>query len=95
MKPNKQVEFLERVNKSVLGLEGLQIVVYSDRARSGNLTEAEKKLCTFAELGKKLIEEINGEYIKKKYNISEGVELKQKLHEERVEELIKFLQQPI
>ena len=91
MKPTKQVEFLERVNKSVLGLDGLQIVVYSDRARMGNLTQEEKKLCTFAELGKKLIEEINGEYIKKKYNISEGLELKQKLHQERVENLKKAL----
>ncbi len=83
MTPNKQVEFIERVNKSILGLEGLQIVVYCDKNRIGNLSKHEMKECTFEELGKKLISEITGEYIKQKYNL-EGRELGNKLHEERV-----------
>ena len=37
MTSSKKVEFIERVNKSILGLEGLQIVVYCDRNRFGKL----------------------------------------------------------
>lgn len=33
MSAAKKVDFIERVSKSVLGLEGLQIVVYCDRNR--------------------------------------------------------------
>lgn len=85
MTPEKQVCFIERVSKSVLGLEGLQTVVYCDRNRSGNLTEEEKKKCTFLEIGNKVLNEINGDYIKEKYNIENGREFGNKLHEERVE----------
>lgn len=84
MTPEKQVLFIERVDKSILGLEGLQIVVYCDRNRFGKLDEKEKKQCTFVDIGKKLLSEINGEYIKKKYNIQRGIEFGNKLHEERV-----------
>ena len=38
MTPAKKVDFIERVSKSVLGLEGLQIVVYCDRNRFGELS---------------------------------------------------------
>lgn len=84
MTPEKQVSFMERVEKSILGLEGLQIVVYCDRNRFGKLSEKEKQQCTFAHIGKKLLAEINGEYIKKKYNIQSGIELGNRLHQERV-----------
>ena len=84
MTPEKQVLFIERVSKSALGLEGLQTVVYCDRKRSGKLTELEKKKCTFLEIGNKILNGINGEYIKKKYNIEDGKEFGKKLHQERV-----------
>lgn len=84
MTPEKQVSFIERVSKSILGLEGLQIVVYCDRNRSGKLADEEKQKCTFLEIGNKILTEINGEYIKKKYNIENGKEFGDKLHEERV-----------
>jgi len=84
MTPEKQVSFIERVAKSILGLEGLQTVVYCDRNRSGKLSEEEKQKCTFLEVGNKILNEINGEYIKEKYNIKNGVEFGNKLHEERV-----------
>ena len=84
MTPEKKVSFIERVGKSPLGLEGLQIVVYCDRIRSGKLTEEEKKQCTFLEVGNKILNKINGEYIKEKYNIKEGVEFGSKLHQERI-----------
>lgn len=84
MTAEKQVSFIERVSKSILGLEGLQIVVYSDRARKGFLTSKEKEACTFFDIGKKILSEVNGEYIKKNYNLLNGTEFKEKLHEERV-----------
>lgn len=84
MSAKKKVEFIERVSKSHLGLEGLQIVVYCDRNRKGKLTEKEKEKCTFLEIGNKMLNEIDGDYIKKKYDISGGIEFGNKLHEERV-----------
>lgn len=90
MTDSKKVEFIERVSKSVLGLEGLQIVVYCDRNRFGDLSDEEKKQCTFLEIGNRLLSEVDGEYIKEKYNIENGIEFGNKLHEERVK-LIKKL----
>ena len=84
MTASKKVDFIERVSKSVLGLEGLQIVVYCDRNRFGKLSKEEKEKCTFLEIGNKLLKEIDGEYIKKKYKIENGVQFGNKLHEERV-----------
>ena len=80
----KKVSFLERVGKSKLGLDGLQIVVYSDRARHGE-EQIENQEYNFIDLGKKMLKEIDGEFIKKKYgNINNGKEFGQKLHEERI-----------
>ncbi len=90
MTASKQVEFIERVSKSILGLEGLQIIVYCDRNRFGILSEEEKKQCSFLESGKKLLSEIDGEYIKQKYNIKNGKEFGNRLHEERVRYLKKL-----
>lgn len=84
MKVAKQVEFIERVSKSMLGLEGLQIVVYSDKNRLGNFSEEEKKSRNFLDIANKLLDEIDGDYIKKKYNIKPGIEFGEKLHEERI-----------
>ena len=39
MKPSKKVDFIERVDKSVLGLSGLQVVVYSDKLSSRNIDQ--------------------------------------------------------
>lgn len=87
MTPEKQVSFIERVSKSMLGLEGLQIVVYCDRNRFGSLSEDEIKQCTFLDIGNKLLSEVNGDYIKQKYNIENGIEFGKKLHQERVKYL--------
>ena len=84
MTPEKQVSFIERVSKSILGLEGMQIVVYCDRNRGEGLSIEEKQKCTFLEIGNKLLSEIDGEFIKEKYSIECGIELGRKLHEERV-----------
>lgn len=87
MTPEKQVSFIERVSKSMLGLEGLQIVVYCDRNRFGKLSQNEIKQCTFLDIGNKLLSEVKGDYIKQKYNIENGIEFGKKLHEERVKYL--------
>lgn len=91
MKPSKQVEFIERVNKSILGLEGLQIVVYSDRTRNEELSVEEKKECTFIEIGNEVLKNIDGKYIKERYNIRDGIEFGEKLHKERVNYIKKLL----
>lgn len=80
----KKVSFLERIEKSKLGLEGLQKVVYSDRARH-NEQNIEKEEYNFVKLGKKMIKEIDGKYLREKYpNLKQGKEFGVKLHEERV-----------
>ena len=84
MSPVKKVDFIERVSKSALGLEGLQIVVYCDRNRFGSLSKEEKEKCTFLELGNKLLSKIDGKYVKEKYNIESGIEFGNRLHEERI-----------
>ncbi len=81
MKPSKKIDFIERVDKSILGLDGLQIVVISDKTSGGrqyNVNEFD-----FEKVGKQCLNEITGEYVKKKYQIS-GIQVKEKLHEERI-----------
>ena len=82
MKPAKMVDFIERVDKTLLGLDGLQIVVISDKTSGGRPTE--KEYINFEELGKKCLSQINGEYIKKRYGLEPGIEFGNKLHEERI-----------
>ena len=82
MKPSKKIEFIERVAKSSIGLHGLQIVVYSDKLSSRNIDSGS---IDFESIGKKCLEEINGKYIKNKYNLDEGIEFGNKLHQERIE----------
>jgi len=78
----KQVSFIERVDKSLLGLSGMQIVVYADRCRSeGEIIDPRYN---FEDIGKKMIKEVNGEYIKQKYDTIGGEEFKNRLHQERV-----------
>lgn len=90
MTPEKQVSFIERVSKSPLGLEGLQVVVYCDRNRIGTIDDEEEKQCTFVNIGKKLLTQIDGKYIKENYNIKEGIELGKKIHEERVKRIREY-----
>ena len=44
MKPSKKVEFIERVAKSVLGLDGLQIIVKADSKNSSNFEGVRKNV---------------------------------------------------
>ncbi len=81
MTPSKQVDFIERVYKTKLGLEGLEIVVESDRNCRGGVEEK----IEFAKLGNTIMTKINGDIIKEKFRIDDGVKIKQKLHEQRVQ----------
>ena len=76
MTPAKQVDFLERVNKSMLGLEGLQIVVNADKN--------DREPHQFQTLKQAILEEIDGELVKQKYGLEEGIKLKEKLRQERI-----------
>ncbi len=82
MKPSKKVDFIERVAKSSIGLHGLQVVVYSDKLSSRNVDSGS---IDFETIGKQCLEQINGKFIKEKYNIAEGIEFGNKLHQERIE----------
>lgn len=81
MTPAKKVQFIERVAKTKIGLDGLQIVVIADKCSTRDIKEEE---VSFAEIGKKCIQEINGEVIKSKYPNLEAEEFREKLHERRV-----------
>ena len=93
MKPSKKVEFIERVDKTLLGLEGLQIVVISDKTSGGR--EANKEDINFEIIGKRCLSEINGEYIKNKYGLEPGIKFKDKLHEERIKWMNRFIEQKV
>lgn len=82
MKPSKKVDFIERVDKSLLGLDGLQIVVICDKTSGGRENDIED--INFEKIGKECLNMINGEYIENKYQIKPGIEFGKKLHEERI-----------
>ncbi len=77
----KQVDFLTRVAKSRLGLDGMQIVVFCDRWRK----EEKPENILFAQIGKECLKEINGEYIKQKYSIEDTKQVGELLRKERIE----------
>lgn len=82
MTPSKKVQFIERVAKSKLGLEGLQIVVIADKCSTRNTN---METISFATLGKECLSKVNGEIIKEQYKELEGEKFKEKLHQKRVE----------
>lgn len=78
---SKKVQFIERVNKTILGLGGLQIVVIADKCSSRN---TKLTSITFATIGKQCMQQIKGDTILEKYPQLKGKKLAQKLHQERV-----------
>ncbi len=79
MIPAKQVDFITNVSKSMLGLEGMKIVVTCDRWR-----EEPPKDIKFDILGEQILNKVNGDFIKKKYNVR-NEEIGEKLRQERIE----------
>ena len=74
----KKVSFIERVNNTILGLDGLQIIVDAD-----NMLEDSGKN-QFADLGYEVIHCTDGDKIMRQYGITEGKEVANKMHEIRV-----------
>jgi len=89
MKPSTKVEFIERVDKSLLGLDGLQIVVICDKTSGGR--PSNKDDISFQYVGRKCLNEIDGKYIQNKYGLNPGIEFGNKLHEERIKWMNKYL----
>ena len=75
---SKKVSFIERVNNTILGLDGLQIIVDADNML-GNGDENQ-----FADLGHEVINCTNGDKIMRQYCITEGKKVANKMHEIRV-----------
>lgn len=82
MSPAKKVQFIERVAKTKLGLDGLQIVVMADKCST---RDTKLDNISFADLGKECLQEINGDMVKKEYPNLEGEKFKEKLHAKRVQ----------
>lgn len=75
---SKKVGFIERVDKTILGLDGLQIIVDAD-----NMTKNSGKN-QFVDLGYELINCIDGDKIMKQFGITEGKDVANRMHEFRV-----------
>ena len=84
MTPGKQVDLIENVDKSMLGLEGLKIVVACDKNRDQEDLNTTFENISFAEIGNKCLTQVNGKNIKQKYPNLTGKDLGEKLHKERI-----------
>lgn len=91
MTPKKQVELIENVSKTMLGLEGLKIVVACDKNRNKEDLKATFNNIYFDKLGKDCIIKVNGNIIREKFPSLNGKALGEKLHEERVKWIKCFL----
>lgn len=82
----KKVSFIEKIDKSPLGLKGMQIVVYCDRCRNSesDKEEIKDKQYDFYTIGRKILQEIDGKFIIKQYGLMSGAEFGKRLHEERI-----------
>lgn len=79
MTTKKQVDFIENVSKTILGLEGMKIIVMCDKSRNGEFVEV-----NFDKIGKEVLKKVTGKDIIKKYNITNGKEIKNRLRQERI-----------
>ena len=79
MRPSKQVDLIEKIDKSLLGLDGMGIVVVCDSNKDIKLNDIK-----FIGIGKEMLQQINGDYIKKKYDIEPGLKFKEILRKERI-----------
>ena len=75
---SKKVNFIERVNNTILGLDGLQIIVDADNMSKNSYKNQ------FADLGYEVINCTDGNKVMKQYGITEGKEVANKMHEIRV-----------
>ena len=85
LRPGKKVEFIETIAKTILGLEGMEIVVLSDKSGTRNEHGNEVE---FRKIGEQMLKEIDGKYLEEKYNIKPDKNFAEKLHQERIKWLI-------
>lgn len=85
MRPGKLVQFIERVGKTNLGIEGLALLVKADHRGRNNPEENVPEAEELIELEKKL-KEING----KKFPELKGVRVREKIIEERIKYIQKM-----
>ena len=83
MTARKKVIMIEQVGKSLLGLEGLKVVVACDRNKENEDILKTFNQIEFDEIGNRCLKEINGDLIKKEYPNLEGKKICDKLHERR------------
>lgn len=84
MTAKKQVELIESVGKSMLGLEGLKIVVACDKSRHQENLQDTFEQIEFARLGAECLQQITGNKIQKQYPNLIGKQFGEKLHQERI-----------
>ena len=79
----KQVDYITRVSKSSLGLDGMKIVVMADKARGDKDFPTE---IFFENLGTEMLHAVTGEKIKQKYRITvkDGKKVAELLRTERI-----------
>lgn len=87
MTPAKQVDFITRISKSMLGLDGMKIVVVCDRWREETMPTDIK----FDVIGKEILQKIDGNTIKEKYKIKDERQIGDLLRNKRIE-LIKSIE---
>ena len=80
MRTATKVDFLVRLNKSVLGLKGIEIIANADRSRIEEQSINENKI-EFAELGERMIQEVDAKKYPKDMDFTI---LKEKVREERI-----------
>lgn len=79
MKPAKQVDLIEKLEKSELGLDGMQIVVMADKTRKNEIIEVK-----IGKIGHEILKAVTATDVMKKYELKEGPEVKEKLRQERI-----------
>ena len=87
MSPPKQVDFITRVSKSMLGLDGMKIVVMCDRWREKEIPED----INFDIIGKEILKKVDGNVIKEEYKVKDEKQIGNLLRNKRIE-LIKSIE---
>ena len=87
MSPPKQVDFITRVSKSMLGLDGMKIVVMCDRWRKKEIPED----INFDIIGKEILKKVDGNVIKEEYKVKDEKQIGNLLRNKRIE-LIKSIE---
>jgi len=87
MTPQKQVDFITRVSKSMLGLDGMKVVVICDRWRESEIPTD----INFDVIGKEILRKVDGNMIREEYKIKDEKQIGELLRDKRIE-LIKSIE---